>query len=341
MKFGPFAVLFLLPSFAGVPVMAEGVPFVIAPLLETIRGGEILWNPLWPREIPPDAFTPRGGASLVTLRSGGREYRVRRDEENRLLEFPRPLGGPGLSAGLAMVTVEYGGEGEILRLAADSGGEGLWTAEFPPGFFGPGPESLVRVSGNGVFYFVILKDSADGVSETWYDGEGRALAYAKTAVREGRVLSVEMRDETGTSLETYRFESGGRVSFAEKRRAEGSGAGGFAVTGASSAVYYRDRPVYWELDSGDAAPSETAGDTGDTGAAGTDAPARLSLQWDENGFLVRMHGDGADFRCDYVTDERGNWRIRGETVWEEAFGLLVPVSRTETVRDIVYTEPSR
>ncbi|MDR1287297.1 MAG: hypothetical protein LBK08_06780 [Treponema sp.] len=326
MKLGPFAVLILLPSFAGVPALAEGVPFVIAPLLETIRGGEILWNPLWPREIPPDAFTPRGGASLVNLRSGGREYRVRRDEENRLLEFPQLPGGPGLSAGLAMITVEYGGEGEILRLAADSGGEGLWTAEFPPGFFGPGPESLVRVSGNGVFYFVILKDSADGVSETWYDGEGRALAYAKTAVREGRVLSVEIRDETGTSLETYRFESGGRVSFAERRRAESSGEEGFVVTGACSAVYYRGRPVYWDLD------PETAG---------TDASARFSLQWDENGFLVRMHGDGADFRYDYVTDERGNWRRRGETVWEEAFGLLVPVSGTETVRDIVYTERPR
>ncbi|MDR1420891.1 MAG: hypothetical protein LBI86_10990 [Treponema sp.] len=321
MKFRWLAAALLFPALAGVPARAEDIPFVIAPLLQTIAGGEILWNPLWPLEIPPDAFTPRGGASLVSLDSGGREYRVRRDEANRLLEFPRPAGGPGLSAELAMAKVEYGGGGAILRLVLDgAGGRGPWTAEFPPDFFDPGPESLVRVSGEGVFYFALLKDSADGVSETWYDGEGRILAYAKTAVREGRVLSVEIRGVSGTDGETYRFEGGGRVSFAGRHRLEGSLSEDPAVTGSSSAVYYRDRPVYWDIESG------------------TEARRRLSLQWDENGFLVRMYGDGADFHYDYDTDERGNWRRRGETVWEEALGILVPVSRTETARDIVYTE---
>jgi hypothetical protein len=289
---------------------AADVPFIIAPILEIISDGNVSWRPDWPREIPPDAFTlNHGRASLIKINAGGVEYGIRRNGEGRLTEFPHPYGG------LAGVKVEYGPEGEIagIDVAPAEPGQNPWTVFFPRNFFAPGAESLIRAGRDGVDLFAVVQETGAGACETWYDAEGRALAYAATSVRDyggRRVRSVEIRDASGTRGETCHFESGGRVSLVE------------AGSVRASAVY-GGRPLYWGF---------TGGSDGETEGAGN-----FSLQWDENGFLVRMYGPGGDFRYSYDIDEKGNWIRRRETAWEEAFGLLVPVSQTEIIREILYS----
>jgi hypothetical protein len=134
----------------------------------------------------------------------------------------------------------------------------------------------------------------------------------------------------------YAYESGGHISALEW---DG---------GRAEALYGRYGPVYWaftspaaaEDPSGNAA-AESAGEDGDAASEEDGPPSetgerRYRLQWDEKGLLVRIYGSGTDFRYDYDFDEKGNWTRRRETAWEEAFGVFVPVSRTETEREISY-----
>jgi hypothetical protein len=290
---------------------AAGIPFIVAPILETISAGNVLWRPDWPQEIPPDAFTlNHGRASLIRINAGGVEYGIRRDGEGRLTEFPHPRGG------LAAVKVRYGPEGEISGIDAipAESGQSPWAVFFPRDFFVPGMESLVRAGRDGVDLFAVVEETGSGVCETWYNAEGRALAYAVTSVQDyggRRIRSVEIRDASGVHGETCHFESGGRVSLVERGSVR------------AAAVYGR-QPLYWDFTDGPEGEGED--------------DRRFSLQWDENGFLVRMYGSGGDFRYSYDIDERGNWIRRREMVREEAFGLLVPVSQTEITREILYSE---
>jgi hypothetical protein len=291
---------------------AVEAPFIITSILEVISDGNLSWRPDWPREIPPDAFTlNHGRASLVKISAGGVEYSVRRDGEGRLTEFPHPYGG------LAGVRVNYGPEGEIsaIDVIPAESGQNPWAVLFPRNFSAPGAESPVRAGRDGEDLFVLVQETGSGLCETWYDAGGRALSYAATSLRDyggKRIRSVEIRDESGTRGETLHFESGGRVSLVE------------AGSVRASAVYGK-QPLYWDFSGG--LDGETEG-----------INRNFSLQWDENGFLVRMHGSGGDFRYSYDIDERGNWIRRRETAWEEAFGLLVPVSQTEIIREILYSE---
>jgi hypothetical protein len=327
------------------------LPFVFGPMLRMIDDGAFSWRPDWLPCIPPDAFTLLNGASpLITVHAGDRAYSLRLDSLGRLAGFPWPFGG-----GMAMVEAAYvpeSGESGAREGIADDlaglvihygeGGSLVWRAVCGDP---QGAERLFTVTGEGGIFFVMLKKTDFLFSETWYDPRGRAVGYAETLVdRAGRVRSVEIRDGGGTRTETYSHEGGGRISGIEWSE------------GRRRAVYGRGLPLYWEYTPAappvpvDAAASAAAvaspAGSADAGAPadGTDAaaipegpePLRYSFQWDERGFLVRMYGEGADYRYSYDTDERGNWIVRRETSWDGAFGLLVPVSRREISREITY-----
>jgi hypothetical protein len=290
-----FSILFLARAFSllsaeddPAPGEAAEIPFIIAPILETISTGNVFWRPDWPPEIPPDAFTlNHGRASLIKINAGGVEYGIRRDGEGRLTEFPHPSGG------LAAVKVRYGPEGEISGIDAipAESGQSPWTVLFSRDFFAPGTESLVRAGRDGVDFFAVVEETGSGVCETWYDAEGRALAYAVTSVQDyggRRIRSIEIRDASGIHGETCHFEGGGRVSLVERGSVR-------------AAAAYGRQPLYWDF-------------TDSPEGEGEGIDRRFSLQWDENGFLARMHGSGGDFRYSYDSDERGNWIRRRETV---------------------------
>ncbi|GHV45694.1 hypothetical protein AGMMS49546_32110 [Spirochaetia bacterium] len=324
------------------PEAAEPVPpFAIIPLLETAFAAELSWRPDWPLEIPPDAFSVKGKAVLISLMTGDAEYRLRRDGEGRLAEFPALVGG-------ALVQAEAfrGSEGGILGLslglapASPDGGESEpWAVDFPgpllPGsalsaINSPGREP-VRVSRGESVYFVLFQESEGEISETWYDPAGSFVGYYRVLInrhflfRNGspwRIISIEGRSDQGTETVDYRFESGGNISEAASSR------------GIFSAVYgAAGRPLYWEH-----IPAQQ-----DQREAGAEPQRPYALQWDEQGFLVRMRGaaDGADnpdYRYEYDLDGRLNWVERRETGMIRRFGVLAPASIRYIRRQISYGE---
>ncbi|MCL2320427.1 MAG: hypothetical protein FWC45_10105, partial [Treponema sp.] len=102
-------------------------------------------------------------------------------------------------------------------------------------------------------------------------------------------------------------------------------------------LYYReDLPRYWER----LPRTGMAGGTKDREGAGN-----FSLQWDEEGSLVRISYRTAspgtfespvEYRYDYTLDERGNWIERREIRMIRRLGLLVPLPGITFTRVLEY-----
>jgi hypothetical protein len=315
-------------------------PFPIIPLLETAFAAELAWRPDWPQDIPPDAFAVKGKALRVSLAIDGGEYRLRRDVDGRLAEFPALAEGV-----LVQAEALRGPDGGILGFSltpqpspAQAGSldreeSGPWAVDFPEPLR---PDSPLPVSGlkpvwvsrGESVYFVLFLEGAGEISETWYDSGGDFAGYYKARITRNlppqnggggidggapwRILSLETRSDRGTETEYYRFESGGNLSEVS------SSAGIF------SAVYgARGLPLYRELP-----PIEAQ-------------PRSYALQWDERGLLVRQRGaseglDNPDYRYEYTLDEHLNWVERWETGMIRRFGVLIPTPIQHLKRQIVY-----
>jgi hypothetical protein len=266
------------------------------------------------------------------------EYRVRRDNQGRLVEFPLSLGGA-----LWRVRVDYTVSGGIAGLVFDVPGETEgeaepWSAEFPlpyTPFESPAPKlpgEAVRFSQGETVYFVLFEEGGNFIAESWYDPAGNLAGYFRCifteragqrrlrSIRRDVVVQPENPGEEPQNVadtEDYYFESGGHVS------------GTAGPYGVFSALYgARGQPLEWEF-----APAD-AGE-----------PGRFSLQWDELGFLVRMRNANPglsaepkvfEYRYEYTLDQRGNWLSRRETVYAGWGGLLVPIGVKQTDRRIVY-----
>jgi hypothetical protein len=331
------------------PVFAE-LPFPLIPALMAACSDEIFakdtglaWQPDWPVDIPPDAFSVKG-ASLIRLSGTSStgveeaaetetaaetaalvpfEYRLSRDDQGRLVEFPFSQGGR-----FWQIRVDYTPLGGIAALVFSAVGEDEATvAEFPRPyvpFESPAPklpDEAVRLSQGETVYFVLFEEGVRHIAESWYDPAGNLAGYFNSVFeeREGqrRLRSVrwEIPAQAEEPVEEYHFQSGGYVS-------ETGG-----PYGVFSARYGARGPLEWDL-----APVE---------AAGAGAPGHFSLQWDENGLLVRMRQEVAgaaliEYRYEYTLDERGNWLSRRETVYAERGGLFIPVGAKQTDRRIVY-----
>jgi hypothetical protein len=370
------AVSVLLFFLGSLPLSAQ-VPFPLAPALETACFGGIFapgtdiasgsgsaWQPDWPAHIPPDAFSVKGDAALIRISGTSSridkrepeagdpvsfEYRLSRDNQGRLVEFPLSLGGIFFqiradyapSGAVAALVFAGAGEGEAktgaeteteraaeTETAAEDGQE-PWIAEFPRPYIpfeSPAPKfpgEAVRVSRGESIYFVLFEEGGKQVAESWYDPQGNLVGYFISLFEEWegrrRILSVLNFD----GAKRYYFENRAYISAIHSPRGDFS-----AVYGA------RGQLLEWEC-----VPAGTA-------AA---SPERFAFQWDERSLLVSVRDispsrsspsgpdeSPAEFRYEYTLDPQDNWLSRRGTAYVTRGGLLIPVGTEQIDRYIVY-----
>jgi hypothetical protein len=330
----PAAVLFAQEEAAEEDPREGGI-FPLALLLETAEegGGVGYWQPDWPLDMPPGAFRIRGGDwKTVKVFLDGAEYRLSRNNEGLITEFPYLFRGE-----LVQIQIGYTGVSRIanLRLVPGPAEEPLFLEVLE--YNGDAP-TVLREKRGSLYSFVLLSRGSGSVSETWYDDAGAALA-----AYEYRLTGTQY---TPVSLNGVGFSPEPKTTITELRRRLDDGVmisayhhdSRFLLTaindagGDYSVNYYRqDLPKYWERK-----------------PEGALAEDHYSLQWDEEGFLVRRYGvDGADdapdgeddfidCRYEYSLDARGNWVECREFKMVRRFGLLSAQPGAVIRRELLY-----
>jgi hypothetical protein len=300
---------------------AETLTLVLpAGYLDAVPGGAL-------DDGTPDGGAPNGAAAGGRAENaavdgaaedGGEgvvEYRLARDAAGRFVAFPLLVNGVFYQA-----EAEYDDDGRAGKIALDNpAAADPWEFEFLE--YREGKPAVARINNGGTWRFAAPEYRETQTGETWYDAEGRAQGFFALEYRleegERRLVSTDNRSDGDEVLLLYRYNSAGRVS------------GISAPEGEYAALYNAAAlPRYWERPEGD-----------------------YTLQWDEQGFLVRLTGElrdetgagtgpqGIDIRYEYTLDERGNWIERRETSFVRHFGRLVPQSGAAIRRVINYGEP--
>jgi hypothetical protein len=299
--------LLLVSLFAAVLSAQETSEAEIFPLALALEyaGENGAWRLDWPPDMPPDAFkTVSGTPSKITVMGEDFEFVFGLDAGGRAVEFPLMLNGV-----MRQVILAYGGD-EIREMIIHS--EDPWNLEFLE--YADSFPALVRVSRRDAWFFIYLSRGVNEIIETWYDVEGNALGiYRFSLIEIGNAKRIrEIREFTppGNAAVTECFyDSRGFLT-------DTLGPGGVY-----RALYFRDDlPRYWER-----SPTEDDEETGS-----------LSFQWDQNKLLLRVNGEGLDYRYDYTFDKEGNWTERRETRMLRNFGLLTPSPGTTITRIIEY-----
>jgi YD repeat-containing protein len=159
--------------------------------------------------------------------------------------------------------------------------------------------SLVRINAGGSWYFAVPEYLNRRTNETWYDPEGLVQAFFSLEYREDGSAKRLFSETGGAVILIYDYDSAGRIS----------------GTPVSSALYTAAaRPRYWEGPEGN-----------------------YTLQWDEQGFLVRQtSGQDLDIRYEYTLDERQNWTERRAISLTRRFDRLIPDAEVVIRRSIRY-----
>jgi hypothetical protein len=342
---------------------AEADAFPLLAILETSRRGVLEWQPDWPLDIPPDAFSPSGEALSIVLHTAEGDYTLRQGAPGRLAEFPFPFEDEAGLRRLYQVALTEGEGFTVTRppLGPESPppsaappppdeapGEGpLWIVEFLEQDGGEYPLPLLcRVrGGTGGWFFAALEYRGLRASETWFDAGGAALGifnYTWVELEPGAPrLSLQSWTPFAAPFppegpeETPAPEVPGERPPAVVRRfydSYGSVSGLKTPAAEYRAQYRHGRPRYWTRP----VPPEDA-----AGAGLSEGAAFFSLQWDERGLLARLSGSGGDgftqdSRYTYTLDGRGNWTERRETVLIRRSGYLVPAAEVRLGRSISY-----
>jgi len=301
---------------------------LLIPILETVFFDNVMWNPYWPFDIPPDGFfinITEKQPDVIELYNDTDKYVVRRDGQGRLAEFPFFL-----SDGYADVQAEYSLTGALKNLgitkysysqdddSSDKDSSDKDTSNkdaqatgtkisvvFPDDFlpfseFSPGGifPALTATSDDASFS-VFIFESPLFLTETWYDEEGNLSVISKASVfiDKGfwRIRSIQVNNDAGVSSLDYFHDSYGNIT---EIRGEDS---------VVSALYIGNRPSYQK-----------------------DSKFQYELQWDTQGILTTVKATGednalyAEYRYGYEKDDFGNWISRQETAFTIQFGLLAP-----------------
>ncbi|MDR0444461.1 MAG: hypothetical protein LBH44_13765 [Treponema sp.] len=291
--------------------------FSILPIIETAFSGELSWRPDWPLDIPPDAFFPIGKnkePGTLELYNVSVNYKVKRDDNNRLVEYPFFLPDECVKIEMA-----YASNGALLNMIisfdekettetddeSQNENKKTFNVKFPENFMpytdlSPGGSfPPVEISSGDDIFYVFFFESPAFLTETWYDSEGVFLSFNKALVNRDnsawRIWSLQMHNAGDTLIDDYYFDSSGNVT--EIRRQDRR----------FSAVYGNGLPRFWQC-----------------------PDFRSELQWDTQGFLtaVKTTGETTDANIDYTyeykRDEAGGWSERQETAFVSRFDLSIP-----------------
>jgi YD repeat-containing protein len=314
----------------------------------------VVWNPLWPVAVPPDAFIV---ASAVAARVRSIDIQIEADAtdaealrlasawtaEGRLTA--RPVFA---SDGAWAAEATRGLEGTVAAYALSPVALGdLSPGEAPEAQGKEADRVLVSVARSP---FVIERDQTrtyvalrwnyggrgalDQIEETFFDEAGVPLALNRWTLVGDRVVSGSAVAADGAATEflrldrdaegritRVRFSAGAAVGAAENASA-GAAAAAQASVGVREAAY-----------SSDGRPRELR----------IEGMVRR-FQWDERGLLVRETLNGADsadgtaveWRYEYTFDRYGSWIERTGIGYRTAFGTLVPDRSVRIKRTINY-----
>ena len=339
-------------------MVLEALDFADASLASPGGGMPIgaYWRPDWPLDLPPDAFkVQKGTVRALTIIAEGEgaatPMAIRYSSDLTIEEYPFFLNGR-----MAQVLVSRGDDGELLELnftfkggepplSGEASDESSWKFQFPKDFslYLPGnlPPDPIKVSFDDMWFFIYLSGGGNELLETWYDEEGNVLgiyAYSFLEIGKTRRLSAIRDCSKYAEATEFHYDSRGFIT-------DSSGPEGIFNT-----LYFReDLPRYRESwpagNNPDMVQGPTMGIADDGNPQGSPIDQGwvqggeagiFSLQWDEEGLLVRIaeipqaaggNQDRAallDYRYEYSFDEEGNWIERKEVRMIRQFGFLAP-----------------
>ncbi|MDR1256567.1 MAG: hypothetical protein LBJ86_02340 [Spirochaetaceae bacterium] len=283
--------------------------------LQTAADGRVVWRPDWPFGIPVDTFGVLDGDGTrrvmsVELDGGGFNLSAGLNDSGALVRFPVFLNGE-----FCQFEASYDSEGRIGGFTVGADGEDPVEVEFLDYENEDAQPSLARIHGGGEWFFASIRFQNGSTVETWYDAAGNALAVFTT-----------------------RFAYGLPRSYRAVIRADGET--DEAADGNS------DRNAVLDFDSmGNATRIDYGDSIFEAVYAGTElrywkGPAALALQWDGEGRIVRMTGEGTDgaidYRYEYDVDGQGAWTERREFRMTAELDALIPAAGDSFRRRIEY-----
>ncbi|GHU65303.1 hypothetical protein FACS189447_04000 [Spirochaetia bacterium] len=291
----------------------KGSTFPLALIMEASRTKTpgTFWGPDWSPGLPPDAFKAQNVSGIIFY-FGDTQYKAQWDDQGLVRDFPFFLEGE-----LVQVSVEYNPPQIAgITLAFQAGDSVKEPLDLEILEYAGDDPSIIRVKEGDVYSFVLMRWGMTFILEAWYDEDGNALAeyeYQVSTEPFSRIKSYKRLADQGNIGTIFDYDSRSLVT-------------GISGPGGNFSVHYfhGDLPRYWEQ-----APDDQSA-------------SHYSLQWDENGFLVRASGavDGSDeildSRYEYDFDSRGNWTSRREIKMVRRFGLLSPVQGPEITRMLEY-----
>jgi hypothetical protein len=300
------------------PEEAGAFIFPVHIALQTAADGRVVWRPDWPSGIPVDTFGVLDGDGTrrvlsVELSGGDFNLSAGLNDSGALVRFPVFLNGE-----FCQFEASYDSAGRIGGFTVGADGEEAVEIEFLDYENEDGQPSLARIHGGGEWFFASIRFQNGSTVETWYDAAGNALAVFTT-----------------------RFARGLPRSYRAVTRATGEDGGTDEAADVNS-----DRNAVLDFDSMDNATRIDYGDSiFEAVYAGAElrywnGTAALALQWDGEGRIVRMTGEGADgaidYRYEYDVDGQGAWTERREFRMTAELDALIPAAGDSFRRRIEY-----
>ena len=285
------------------------------PLALVLEGGHHAasiggWQPNWPFELPPDAFTLLSGEiSRISIEGEGHSLTLAFNSCGFIEEFPFMLGGE-----MTQVSFVYNSAMEIqeVTITFPSDEENPWRVEVLERM--DSLPTLVRAFRVNAWYFIFITRGFDEIREAWHDVEGNLIGAYRfplaVIAQDRRIMAIEDFSSPQENAE-FHFDSRGLITDI------------YDTSGFFRALYFREDLVrFWER-------RPLASDPLGTG--------NFSFQWDANGLLLRLTGGSQiNFEYEYTFDERGNWIERREIRMIRALGHFVPTPGTVFRRTLEY-----
>ena len=283
-----------------------------------------LWQPDWPRYIPPDAFNiiPGSGVRKIILEGNELSLNYELDQAGNIVSFPYLIDGKMVQVQLIYQNNFQAGNISQMHISFFEEGYDTWVFEFLE--YRDLYPYLIRVQSGAYWFFIGLNFTSNEIIETWYNIEGYPVEvyryYLSTVGNNNRIRTVLDYSNTRGRWD-YHYDSRGLITVISNQD--------FDI----SFLYYRDYlPRYGEIIRTVYAPYYPGGS------------GNLSYQWDGRDLLTRVSGDDLagfgydyiEYRYEYTFDYRGNWIERRELLMVPIDDLLFPFPGTVFRRILEY-----